>query len=475
MSAYAPPGSMAWSGPQYPASMPAQSTLTPMLKFFIKRDDGSLVPLVPVDELPDDVRLVGVPLNLAASQAKDMLFLGHDSSIRKKFSLAGAVSIKESVAPSLVAMRYTPQSEIAPHIDRVPQHMHTQSLPGPTSAFIPTQIPLSLSKSRPLYNERPLPPSGIEPDQRKKIYCTYWIQNQGQCAYKQQGCIYKHEMPEDKETLESIGLKSAPAWWRKEQARKKSKAKRTDRNGSISEWEVVEHQQTASSAVHSDNIIHVRVRPSRPVSTSTTKQAVQQCRSGSTAQKDTNSSDVASDTATAGSSAQGSSPPGGVRLDAAKTPVRGPPSLPVRKQTLDSPIEDEGEGDLIDFDILVPSSSPGVASDSQTSSEARTDPQSKEIVVSERSKIITKGRTSMSSGGNARSNNKGCSRRGSAEDKNVALHGQRNTAKGKIETGREKADRGNVVSRRGRAKTTAVAEVAAKATGETDTQSDGGA
>lgn len=128
MSAYAPPGSMPWSGPQYPAAMPTQSTLTPMLKFFIKRDDGSLVPLVPVDELPDDVRLVGVPLSLGASQAKDMLFLGHDSSVRRKFSLAGPISIKETVAPSLLETRYAPQSEVILHNDHVPQVSHNSSV-----------------------------------------------------------------------------------------------------------------------------------------------------------------------------------------------------------------------------------------------------------------------------------------------------------------------------------------------------------
>lgn len=339
--------------------------------------------------------------------------------------------------------------------------MHTQTPLAPISAFIPTPKPLNLPKSRPLYNERPLPPSGIEPDQRKKIYCTYWIQNQGQCAYKQQGCIYKHEMPEDKETLESIGLKSVPAWWRKEQARKKSKAKRTERNGSISEWEVVERHHTEKSAVNSENSVHVRVPTLRPTGTPTTKQIVQQCRSGSTAQRDASSSDVASDAATAGSSAPGSSPPGGVRLGAAKTPVRGPPSLSSRKQTLDSPIEDEGEANLIDFDVLVPSSSPGISSLSQASSKALVNPQSKADVASRRSKTISQCGPSMSPGRGTRPDNKGCDRRNSAE------------IKSKVETGREKVDHGNGVSRRGRGKTTAAAVVSAKATGEVNTQSDG--
>ncbi|KAG9559568.1 hypothetical protein KCU61_g5316, partial [Aureobasidium melanogenum] len=469
MSAYAPPGSMAWSAPQYPATS-TQSTLAPKLKFFIERNDGSLVPLVPVDELPDDVRLIGVPLSLSAFQANDMLFLGRDSSVGRKFSHAGAMSIKETVAPSLAAMKYTPQPKVAPHNHHVDQHVHTQPLPLPASAFVPTHKPLGLSKSKPLYNEHPLPPSGIEPDPSKKIYCTYWIQN-GQCGFTQQGCMYKHEIPEDKETLESIGLKSVPAWWRKEQARRKSKAKRTERNGSISEWEVVERHQTGNSAVRSDDPVRVRVPPSRPTGTpTTTKQVVQQCRSASTVQKDAASSDIASDTATAGSSAPGSSPPGGVKLGAAKTPVRGPPSLPLRKQTLESPIEAEDEENLIDFDVLLPLSSSDISILSQVRPEALANPQSKVDVASRRSKVITKGIASISPGRGIRSSTKAYNQRGSAGNKTLSSLSQRNTTKGKVETGREKVDHGNGVSRRGRAKTNVVAEVAAKATGETDTQ-----
>ena len=119
MSAYAPPGSMAWTVPQYPAAMSTQSMLNPGLKFFIERDNGSLVPLVPADELPDDVRLIGVPLSLSALQAKNMLFLGHDSSARRKYSHAGSMSIKESVAPIPVAMKYTP--EVVPDNNHIPQ------------------------------------------------------------------------------------------------------------------------------------------------------------------------------------------------------------------------------------------------------------------------------------------------------------------------------------------------------------------
>ena len=63
---------------------------------------------------------------------------------------------------------------------------------------------------------RPLPPSGVEPEQEKKVYCTYWIRT-GECDYTQQGCLYKHEMP-DLETLKKIGFISEPRWWKEKYA-----------------------------------------------------------------------------------------------------------------------------------------------------------------------------------------------------------------------------------------------------------------
>ena len=60
------------------------------------------------------------------------------------------------------------------------------------------------------------PPSGALPDQDKKIYCTHWIRH-GECDYTQQGCMYKHEMP-NRETLEKIGFRSVPRWWQERTA-----------------------------------------------------------------------------------------------------------------------------------------------------------------------------------------------------------------------------------------------------------------
>ncbi|KAG9251234.1 uncharacterized protein F5Z01DRAFT_676986 [Emericellopsis atlantica] len=56
---------------------------------------------------------------------------------------------------------------------------------------------------------------------KTKIYCDKWI-HEGICAFEQQGCRFKHEMPQDKDTLQSLGLYNGvpPIWWRKHQAEK---------------------------------------------------------------------------------------------------------------------------------------------------------------------------------------------------------------------------------------------------------------
>ncbi|KAI0012330.1 hypothetical protein F4779DRAFT_634270 [Xylariaceae sp. FL0662B] len=53
---------------------------------------------------------------------------------------------------------------------------------------------------------------------RPKIYCDKWV-HEGVCAFTQQGCKYKHEMPYDKVTQHQLGLfHGFPAWWKKHQA-----------------------------------------------------------------------------------------------------------------------------------------------------------------------------------------------------------------------------------------------------------------
>lgn len=45
----------------------------------------------------------------------------------------------------------------------------------------------------------------------KKVYCSHWIRT-GECDFLQQGCLYKHEMPDDA-TLKAIGIRVLPVWY----------------------------------------------------------------------------------------------------------------------------------------------------------------------------------------------------------------------------------------------------------------------
>ncbi|KIH93085.1 hypothetical protein SPBR_02372 [Sporothrix brasiliensis 5110] len=53
---------------------------------------------------------------------------------------------------------------------------------------------------------------------KQKVYCDKWV-HEGICAFTQQGCKFKHEMPHDRATQRSLGLfQGYPNWYKKLQA-----------------------------------------------------------------------------------------------------------------------------------------------------------------------------------------------------------------------------------------------------------------
>lgn len=56
------------------------------------------------------------------------------------------------------------------------------------------------------------------PKKRVKVYCDKWL-HEGVCAFAQQGCRYKHEMPMDKATQHAVGLfNGLPKWYKAKHA-----------------------------------------------------------------------------------------------------------------------------------------------------------------------------------------------------------------------------------------------------------------
>jgi len=61
-----------------------------------------------------------------------------------------------------------------------------------------------------------LPPSGIEPDSSRKIFCSHWIKS-GECAFTAVGCRFKHEMP-PVDQLRKLGFLGVPRWYKEKSA-----------------------------------------------------------------------------------------------------------------------------------------------------------------------------------------------------------------------------------------------------------------
>ncbi|CAK7238831.1 MAG: hypothetical protein STHCBS139747_000251 [Sporothrix thermara] len=59
---------------------------------------------------------------------------------------------------------------------------------------------------------------------RYKVYCDKWV-HEGICAFTQQGCKFKHEMPHDRSIQRSLGLfHGYPNWYKKQQAQEQASA-----------------------------------------------------------------------------------------------------------------------------------------------------------------------------------------------------------------------------------------------------------
>ncbi|RMZ15610.1 hypothetical protein D0860_01535 [Hortaea werneckii] len=231
--------------------------------YFISRNNGVLVPIVPANELPYTIRLQGLPRVLRFDQTVGMQHVGtapytgmtfkmedegaHRSTSQPPGGLHGRSQsalvspVKKYLAPDALARQVLAQTA-----NKQPAPV-TASEASKTSAYeassnwrstaSTTANPTTSNTTQSIidaivsttsgaaeaarvgYVPRPTvaPPSGAQPDQDKKEYCTYWIRT-GECDYMQQGCLYKHEMP-DKATLEKIGLgRNLPRWWIEKQS-----------------------------------------------------------------------------------------------------------------------------------------------------------------------------------------------------------------------------------------------------------------
>jgi hypothetical protein len=246
-----------------PKNLPHQP---PRLAFFISRNNGNIVPLIPADELPYSVRLSGVQRSMQMENTCGMQHVGNLPFTGQYFrldsleaeNLQQAIltnsshhrinsvnSAKQFLAPDAMIRQNTGDSTASPTTS-LPTADPTavRQLPASTMASTwrrqgdaisaasstaqATIDAILASEPRPTRSIHtppggPSTPSSLSrnggtntPESSDKVYCTHWIRH-GECDYIQQGCRYKHEMP-NKATLQSIGFRTVPRWWQEKVA-----------------------------------------------------------------------------------------------------------------------------------------------------------------------------------------------------------------------------------------------------------------
>ncbi|KAL2821942.1 hypothetical protein BJX63DRAFT_175629 [Aspergillus granulosus] len=198
----------------------------PRPQFFCTRPNGTLTPLIAVDELPAHITIRGAPRVLSTNETQGMTSLGSVSPRGQTYTVEGTTALPESRPSSTSctshrARNHDIQSSLMKVLadENIPasqrlalrnllqqsasQNWQVNNLPGP-GCLVPNHGGSPGSGSgRQNLNHRSV----------KKEYCSYWIRH-GECDYQQQGCLYKHEMPLDRSMLEKLGLRDIPRWYR---------------------------------------------------------------------------------------------------------------------------------------------------------------------------------------------------------------------------------------------------------------------
>lgn len=201
-------------------------TLKP--QFWVLRQNGSIVPLVAVDELPHNIRIEDVPRTMNVRDTVGMINIGeYPSRHRHHVVVDTNAASTRFVPPKLIdtsssddeTPAIAPQTKPANLVSvtsrsyGIREHPPSQqeSMPADTSTNN-TGKPFGAFESLPPWqNTSELGDRVLVPG--KKVYCTHWMST-GECDYAQQGCLYKHEMPINLNLLNALGYQDIPKWYR---------------------------------------------------------------------------------------------------------------------------------------------------------------------------------------------------------------------------------------------------------------------
>lgn len=200
-------------------------------QFFVLRQNGSLVPLIAMDEIPHNIRITDVPRSMSIQETTGMTNIGPFPSRHRHYVMVdtnsapnrfNALQFLDTIEPSSdedklsrTPVRRPVDLVSAPRRSYGIEERPPSSLEAPVSTTPPgapidsafgTFEPLPQWKDTSELGNRSIIPG-------KKIYCTHWMST-GECDYAQQGCLYKHEMPLKLEILNALGYQDIPKWYR---------------------------------------------------------------------------------------------------------------------------------------------------------------------------------------------------------------------------------------------------------------------
>lgn len=169
-------------------------------EFFVTRPGGEMVPLVALDELPAYIALRDVPRTVAVDDFTGMTCVG-------KRERRGFHTVDNFFQPTAA------DSQLPDAQARLATDHHHEVSGGMNHPNSSSQVDNSASRAP--GSTFPLVSGTSTHVTKAKTYCSYWIRH-GECDYYQQGCLYKHEMPRDPETLATLGLRDIPQWYREQ-------------------------------------------------------------------------------------------------------------------------------------------------------------------------------------------------------------------------------------------------------------------
>ncbi|MCJ1475191.1 hypothetical protein MMC13_003851 [Lambiella insularis] len=222
----------------------------PVPKHYVFRDDGSMTPLIAVDELPECIRLRYVPRKLSPALSQGLQSLG----VEPKSDLA--YELEPGTFAAAAAAAEKSDSELTERaggsvLEAVLEHPEEGHAAAGSSNAKPEEHPvegwrrrvgtaaakadLATAKAATATAKENSTASTFHNASKRsflssiatesqpytpaqpgifgvKEYCTHWIRK-GECDFMQQGCIFKHVMP-DLAGLQLLGYRSYPRWFR---------------------------------------------------------------------------------------------------------------------------------------------------------------------------------------------------------------------------------------------------------------------